>query len=227
MQVAVLISGGKDSLYATWCAMHQYEVIAVIGVTVKESLVYHVQKTEILRAVSECLGIPLILKVVSHQDDEEKAIEAAIKESEAEAIITGGLLSDFQRYHFNKVASRCGIPCFSPLWRKTGELLMQELLNHRLVVIFTSVSAMGLTRDLIGRQLDEDILKSLIEMSKQTGLNITGEGGEYETLVLDAPFYKKRISIEQASVVWNETAGQGEYVIESVKIVSKVPETRE
>jgi diphthine-ammonia ligase len=35
----------------------------------------------------------------------------------------------------------------------------------------------------------------LIEISVQTGLDICGEQGEYHTLVLDGPLFKKRVRI--------------------------------
>jgi uncharacterized protein (TIGR00290 family) len=201
--------------------MHQHDVIAMIGVTVENSLVYHVQKPDILRAISDCVDIPLILKEVSNQEQEETALEEAIQQSGAEAIVTGGLLSDFQRYYFNRIASRCGIPCFSPLWRKNQEFLVREMIVHRFEFIITTVSAMGLTRGMIGCNLDDQVLNKLISLSKQTGINIGGEGGEYETLVIDAPFFKKRLHIERADVTWDENACYGEYMIKEFKTIPK------
>ncbi|MDI6691181.1 MAG: TIGR00289 family protein, partial [Candidatus Bathyarchaeota archaeon] len=39
------------------------------------------------------------------------------------------------------------------------------------------------------------------------GVSVVGEGGEYETLVLDAPFFKKRIRIVEAEKVWKNQSG--------------------
>jgi diphthamide synthase (EF-2-diphthine--ammonia ligase) len=36
---------------------------------------------------------------------------------------------------------------------------------------------------------------------------IGGEGGEFETLVLDAPFYTKRIEIVDADILWDGQSG--------------------
>lgn len=48
----------------------------------------------------------------------------------------------------------------------------------------------------------EDLMKSIKELqpkimklSKQQELNICGEGGEYESLTLDCPLYKKKINV--------------------------------
>jgi len=221
LKVAVLVSGGKDSIFATWCAMHQHDVIAMIGVVVKVSFVFHVQKCNILDSISQCLDIPLILKEVSTKDEEEEALEQAIRESGAEAVIIGGILSDYQRYYFNRIAMSCGVPVFAPLWRKDQETLVREMVTSGFKTIFTSVSAMGLTVNQVGQQLDERVLDHLVALGKSSGMNIAGEGGEYETLVLDAPCYKKRLIIEKASREWDEIAEVGEYVIESIKCVKK------
>jgi diphthamide synthase (EF-2-diphthine--ammonia ligase) len=34
-----------------------------------------------------------------------------------------------------------------------------------------------------------------------------GEGGEFETLVLDAPFFKKRVRILESEIKWDGMAG--------------------
>lgn len=222
LKVAVLVSGGKDSIFATWCAMHQHDVIALIGVIVKDSLVYHVQKSIILESISRCLDIPMILKEVSSKYEEEKALEQAIRESRAEAVIIGGILSDFQRYHFNRIAMRCGVPVFAPLWRKNQESLVREMITSGFETIFTSVSAMGLTIKQVGQQLDEQELDNLVSLGESYGMNVAGEGGEYETLVLDAPCYKRKLIIDKARIEWDEVAEVGEYVIESSRCVNKL-----
>jgi len=46
-----------------------------------------------------------------------------------------------------------------------------------------------------------------------------GEGGEYESLVLDAPFYKKRIEIVEAETSYANNSGV--FVIKEAKLVDK------
>jgi len=46
-------------------------------------------------------------------------------------------------------------------------------------------------------------------LNKESGLNIAGEGGEFESLVLDAPMFRKRISIKDAEkIMENECTGR-------------------
>jgi diphthamide synthase (EF-2-diphthine--ammonia ligase) len=46
-----------------------------------------------------------------------------------------------------------------------------------------------------------------------------GEGGEYETLVLDAPFFKRRIRIIEAEKVWKGQSGY--YLVSKAELESK------
>jgi len=50
-------------------------------------------------------------------------------------------------------------------------------------------------------------------------VSLVGEGGEYETLVLDAPFLKKRIKIVKATKIWQANAGY--LLVEEAKLVEK------
>ena len=38
-------------------------------------------------------------------------------------------------------------------------------------------------------------------------VHMAGEGGEYETVVLDAPFFKKRIEIVKSEIEWEGNSG--------------------
>lgn len=44
-------------------------------------------------------------------------------------------------------------------------------------------------------ELSRSSLERLCELSKRTGLDICGEQGEYHTMVLDGPLFKKRVEI--------------------------------
>ena len=46
-----------------------------------------------------------------------------------------------------------------------------------------------------------------------------GEGGEYETLVLDAPFFKKRIQLVSVERVWENHSGY--MVVEEAILLDK------
>ena len=43
--------------------------------------------------------------------------------------------------------------------------------------------------------IDRDLIEKLMALSKEYGLSPSGEGGEIETTVLDAPLFKKKIEV--------------------------------
>jgi diphthamide synthase (EF-2-diphthine--ammonia ligase) len=58
-----------------------------------------------------------------------------------------------------------------------------------------------------------------MELNKQYGVSPVGEGGEYETLMLDAPFLKKKIVVVRAERVWKGQSGY--YLINEAKLANK------
>jgi diphthamide synthase (EF-2-diphthine--ammonia ligase) len=81
---------------------------------------------------------------------------------------------------------------------------------------------MGFSKTDVGRLLDQHMLERIITLNQSSGLSIGGEGGEYESLVLDAPFFKKKIIVEEATVEWDETKFFGYYRIEKLRTEKKV-----
>ena len=100
MRVSCLISGGKDSIYALWCALHQYEVVSIINIVVEnsDSLLFHIPNSKYVSLIAEMFSLPLIsVKMKSNNLKEEiEQLVEAIRKSESEAIITGGIDQNFR-----------------------------------------------------------------------------------------------------------------------------------
>ena len=62
------------------------------------------------------------------------------------------------------------------------------------------VASLGLDQRHLGKSLS-DMRNHLHEMHEKYGLNICGEGGEYETFTLDCPLFVKKIVIEEKEVI--------------------------
>lgn len=58
-------------------------------------------------------------------------------------------------------------------------------------------------------------------MNRKYGTHLTGEGGEFETLVTDCPLFKKKIEIENSKVVWDNKTNSGYLVVKSAKLIEK------
>jgi diphthamide synthase (EF-2-diphthine--ammonia ligase) len=73
---------------------------------------------------------------------------------------------------------------------------MQELVDHGFDVTLTSVSAEGLGGEWLGTRLNLNALDRLRALAENHRFNIDGEGGEFETAVLGAPWMDGRIEMD-------------------------------
>jgi diphthamide synthase (EF-2-diphthine--ammonia ligase) len=67
--------------------------------------------------------------------------------------------------------------------------------------------------------MDQETVGELLALAHRARINPAGEGGEYETFVLDAPFFRKRIEVLSASVEYREH--RGIYRIDRARLVAK------
>ena len=225
MRVSCLVSGGKDSIYALWCALHQYEVVSIINIESdkSESLLFHIPNAKYVSLIAEMFSLPLIsIKIKSDDLNEEmKQLISAIRKSRAEAIVTGGIRSEFQRYHFNRAALLANVKCFNPLWRLSSELIIKDLISNNFDIILISVSSMGLDQNFLGKKLTPRLINKIRDASYGSDLAITGEGGEYESFVLDAPFFPSRIVLQETQIHWDEFREEGYLEIINASLESK------
>ena len=134
--------------------------------------------------------------------------------------MTGALYSEYQSDRIQKIADKLGLKTFSPLWHKNQEQELRELIQNGFEFILTAVAADGLDKSWLGKIITEKDIDKLAELNNKNGMNIAGEGGETESLVLNAPFFKKRIVIEQSKIEM-ESSCVGRLVIEKANIKEK------
>ncbi|HRU81637.1 MAG TPA: diphthine--ammonia ligase [Candidatus Methanomethylicus sp.] len=227
MKTGVLFSGGKDSNLAVCRLLNAgHEVAVLISAIPKrdDSWMFHVPNIERAGLQAESMGYPWERVEVSGVMDAELAEfeRGLLRISERwglEAIGTGAIASRYQRDRVEGMCRRLGLECISPLWAQNEEGLLKEMLALGFDVIFTSVSAEGLTKDWLGSRLYGQRISSLLKLNSKYRINISGEGGEYETFVCDSPLFKKRIKIISASLSWRHNSGT--LSIDNVELVDK------
>jgi len=84
---------------------------------------------------------------------------------------------------------------------------MNQLLKNSFVIQIISVSSMGLDASFLGIILNYSTLEDLYRRSKKYGFNLSFEGGEAETIVLDCPIFKKRLEILTSKIHWDGQRG--------------------
>lgn len=215
MHLAVLFSGGKDSAYALYLAQqegHKIQVLISIDSENPESYMYHVPNIHLVKQQAEAMGIPLIYRKTKGVKEEEledlkSAISEAIREYGISGIVSGAIYSNYQRKRIDNMALELEIQSFSPLWKKKPKKMLADMVSCGFRVVITAVAAGGLGPEWLGREIDQRTIEELSCLHNTCYVCTAGEGGEFETLVIDAPNFKKRIEIEDAEKLWDGQAG--------------------
>ena len=68
-------------------------------------------------------------------------------------------------------------------------------MKNKFRVIVTGVFAYPLTKSWLGKKVDNDFINEMKRLNKKFKISPAGEGGEYETFVLDCGLFKKPLKI--------------------------------
>ncbi|MCS6767492.1 MAG: diphthine--ammonia ligase [Candidatus Nitrosocaldus sp.] len=219
MRVGVLYSGGKDSNMAMYKAHLQgYEIACLVTIVPAghESMLFHYPNAAHTAEQAECLGLPLVSRHVDAYDVERYVLEDllihAMERFAIDGVVTGAIASRYQYEMFNDMAERLGLRHIAPCYGEDQYMHMCELLEHNFSIMITSVSADGLDASMLGRIIDWAMLSRLKDLSIRHGFNVSFEGGEAETFVLDMPMFRKRLSVDGYTVHWDGVRGYIEFI---------------
>ncbi len=220
-----MFSGGKDSTYTIWLLQHQgWDVSVLVTVQPKgpDSFMFHYPGIESTGLQSKSVGIDhvIVREEKSGLEELQNALAHVKREYGIDGLATGAVESDYQKTRFDHICETLGIRSFSPLWHKKPETIVDDLIEARFDAIITGVAARGLDRSWLGRHLDTKASEELKQLSSQYGIHLTGEGGEYESFVVDAPNFKQKIRIEKTRDVWDGQSGH--IVIEEALLADKI-----
>ena len=196
----------------------------------EESYMYQSAASEALPVqIQDCLGVPLLLyprrgtsrntNLVydNHNDDDdtndrdevEDLYEALLQARErfdgVQAVSSGAVLSTYQRTRVEHVCSRLGWTSLAPLWRwgPTQGDLLQRMIEEGVVAILVKVAAPpGLVpHKHLRLQTLSDLQSHFQTLHDRYQFHVCGEGGEYETLVLDCPLFRRRLVLDETRIV--------------------------
>ncbi|MFO7872584.1 MAG: TIGR00289 family protein [Candidatus Undinarchaeales archaeon] len=227
MKIGVLFSGGKDSVMALyWAAQnHTPEVLISMKSERDDSYMFHIPNIDLVPVQAEALNMSLIFEKTSGVKEKElldleRAVKKAKEDYQIEGIVAGALASEYQKSRVEKICEKFDLKCFSPFWKKDPEEYMDELISAGFEVIITGAAAEGIDKNWLGRKIDKQLLEELKELNEKCGVHIAGEGGEYETFVLDGPVFEKKIKIEKSEIKWK--GNSGELLIKEMSFKDKI-----
>jgi ABC transporter with metal-binding/Fe-S-binding domain ATP-binding protein len=203
MKLAILFSGGKDSCLAAWIAKKKgYEIGCLVSIVSenKESFMFHTPSIDKVVSQAEVMGVPLILKKTKGEKEIElEDLKAAITEAKLkfgiEGVVTGAVESVYQASRVQKICNELGLECFNPLWQKDQIELLKELILEKFEVVIVGVAAYPLDEKFLGRIVDEKFIDELLKLKEKFDINPAGEGGEFESFVLNCPLFEKGLKL--------------------------------
>ncbi|KAG4428648.1 hypothetical protein IFR05_015868 [Cadophora sp. M221] len=174
------------------------------------------------------------------EEDETESLVPLLKRIMAEhptanALSTGAILSTYQRTRVESVALRLGLTPLSYLWQYpilppgTQISLLEDMQAIGLDARIVKVASGGLDESFLwqnvaGQQVMRRIEKSMKRFGTDGDGAVLGEGGEFETLVVDGPatLFKGRIVVEEKDrKVVREGGGSAWLKILEARVVMK------
>ena len=223
MKLAVLFSGGKDSTYAAHLVEkmgHEVSIFASMRPARGDSYMFHGVNIHLTPIIAEALGKPFTSAPSSGEKETEvNELKNLIELLDVEGVVTGAIASNYQRDRVNRICGELGISHLSPLWGMSPREVLDDEIASRMEIVMVHVAANGLDKSWLGRRIDEVAAVELARLSEKYGINVCGEGGEYESLVVDAPWFKEKLVIDDAEVVWEGTSGT--YAVKGAHLAPK------
>jgi ABC transporter with metal-binding/Fe-S-binding domain ATP-binding protein len=211
MKLASLYSGGKDSNYSIFEMRRLgHDVVCLISIMpeIGDSLLFHFPNIHLTKALAQAIDLPVrnfqsrTSSLESEMSVLQKALSIVKDEFHIDGIVHGGIASMFQKKNFQKVCEDLQLSIYSPLWNLNPRNYLNQLIDEKFKIIIVGVSALGLGKEWLGSTLNRENLTKLEFLSAKYGFNLSFEGGEAETLVVDCPIYKKKLEIREGIVKW-------------------------
>jgi len=215
MRLGVLFSGGKDSCYALELASEEHEISCLITVNSdnKDSYMFHTPAIEWTKFQAESIGIPhLFGRTPGVEEDELEDLKTLIKKAildyKIEGIVTGAIASVYQSTRIQKICADLNLWCFNPLWQSSQTDLLLNLISGGYEICITAVAADYLDESWLGKQITIETISELLALANKHKINPAGEGGEFETFVLNSPLFKKKLTISDSLRHFSRDSGR-------------------
>jgi len=220
MKIGALISGGKDSLFAAYKAGKENELVCLIAIKSRnpESYMFHIPNVELVKLQAKAAELPLVWWETEGIKEEEledlkQAIEIAKQKYKIEGLVSGAIKSNYQKERVDNICKELKLESIAPLWHINEEIYLNELIKNFNVII-VGIAAEGMKKEMLGMRI------GLTFMDRMRSLNVSpiGEGGEFESFVVDCPLFKKKIRIEEYEIQM-ENEYTGHYIIKKAILV--------
>lgn len=203
MKVFACWSGGKESSLACYRAIREGLKVTYLINMIREDAsrsMSHGLPSELIAAQAKAIGIPIVQRRTTW-DLYEQDFKAAILELKAKGV-SGGVFGDIDlqehRDWTERICEETGIKPYLPLWGEDQREILEEFVRAGFETIVVATRADLLGKSWLGRKINMDFLKEILEHKSVTPC---GEAGEYHTFVTCGPLFKRRIEITRTKEV--------------------------
>jgi len=223
LRVAVLVTSGKDSALALHHVLTEgYEVKHLVTMLPQreDSWMFHYPNIHMTDLFAEAAGIPLVkAKTSGIREVELEDLKRLLAKLDVDAVVSGGISSEYQKKRINTICNELDLMHIAPLWHQDPLKLLKEIISLKMETLIVGVYAHGFNQTWLGRKIDEAAVHDLKELNRKFKVSLVGEGGEYETLVLDAPFFMKKMELVETERIWQGNSGY--LLVKKAVLVSK------
>jgi uncharacterized protein (TIGR00290 family) len=197
-------SGGKDCCLALYRAKNSGLDICYLFNMIsedKERSRSHGIRAAVIKKQAEALGISIMQQPTT--DDEYEAVFVKALQKFRQQGIEVGVFGDIDfephREWNERVCRPAGISPQLPLWQQDQTKLLHEFITAGFKSVVIAVKADLLGKEFLGRIVDKQFIADIAALNK--GITPCGEAGEFHTLVIDGPIFKKRLDITKSQIV--------------------------
>jgi diphthine-ammonia ligase len=223
MRAAVLFSGGKDSTLAAHEAVQAgFGIRYLVSIIPEsgESYMFHHPNIELTKMQAKLMGIPIITRATEGKKEIElRDLELALESirKDIDCVVSGAVASKYQLRRVNSICEKLGLKSHAPLWHRDPLEMWHLCLDNGFKVTITAVACEGLGKPWLGRVINRENLKELQKLSERYRFHLGGEGGEFETFVMDCPLFKGPVKVSGSKIEWDEKTKSGFVVMEETE----------
>ena len=202
MKVIASWSGGKDSCFACYKALAEgYEVSYLVNFISREfrRVSFHGTRAHLISRQAQAIGIPLVQYPVppdmSLYEQTFKKGVSVLKRKGIEGMVFGDIYLQEHKDWIERVCGELGITPLLPLWGMASERVLSDFIEAGFEAVIISAKADIFDEKWLGQRIDHSSLFGLKKLEEEKRLDVCGEQGEYHTLVVDGPLFRKRVQV--------------------------------
>ena len=203
INVIISWSSGKDSALTLLRLLEdpRYNVVGLFTTYLADEVPFQATPIDVVYQQANLAELPLVTillpSVFPANDVYQSTVIMGLKDSELniDAVAFGDMfcngIADYRRSYIEPA----GWQCVFPLMGEDSSLLAQEIITRGIQTLVTTVDTQQLAGDYCGQWYTPEFIDSL-----PSGVDPCGENGEFHTLVIAAPCFKRRLVISPSFI---------------------------